>query len=195
MYKLFNIYVNAFIDVLWILTFHFYLQNVTRNSIMRKCYLIITISAQVLCRPAHLIISQKALEHILILKMKGNHVNHTTALYNLGRQITCTRDSLASIDGTPQQKHSIKNSRISIGNKHHVLYMVGKSQLLNIWHATILELDSRTTSDFVYIRHIVCQDTNKTCFNPNITHKGQGTKRIIDYYILDTGGQQSCGNE
>jgi hypothetical protein len=53
MYKLFNIYVNAFIDFLWILTFHFYLQvsnwirvkaivpspkygweNVTRNSIV-----------------------------------------------------------------------------------------------------------------------------------------------------------------
>jgi hypothetical protein len=28
-----------------------------------------------------------ALEHILILKTKGNHGNHTTVLYNLGRQM------------------------------------------------------------------------------------------------------------
>jgi hypothetical protein len=27
------------------------------------------------------------MEHILILKTKGNHGNHTTALYNLGRQM------------------------------------------------------------------------------------------------------------
>jgi hypothetical protein len=29
----------------------------------------------------------RALEHILILKTKGNHGNHTTTLYNLGRQM------------------------------------------------------------------------------------------------------------
>jgi hypothetical protein len=128
---------------------------------------IVQVSAQVLCRPAHLIMFivvwypaiflphittcftilwplsffrkgivvdrlvgfqdlkskedflTRALEHILILKMKGNHVNHTTALYNLGRQMCWQSKKIIGIidekkkdDDDDDEESDAKNRRV-----------------------------------------------------------------------------------